>query len=563
MAVCPRCSAKVVPGDEVCRGCARTLPHALRAEDDLDTFVGRTIDGKYEVLELIGEGAMGRVYEARHLALDKGIAIKVLHTHLANDPKVKKRFHREARAASRLNHPNSLHVIDFGEDDDGTLYIAMELLDGDDLLAVIEEDAPLSPRRIYELMRQVLSALDSAHHAGVVHRDLKPENVIVLESRSGEEHVKVCDFGIAKIQEADGGSAITITGFVCGTPEYMAPEQARGEELDQRADLYAAGCMLYQMLTASLPFTAESALGIITKHLTAVPMPPRERKPEWKIPRALERVCLHAMRKDRDERYPDAPSMSEALKLAVRSLGDDADLPLGSFEAQGEEEHARDEDEDGDDEELPDRGFVWAALLVLLGAAAIGLALYSADGQSTTENVPRSATPPLAGDATAGLLGGAGSDDGGTLPDDAAAPDADRAGDAAATAVADGAAASSDGGGSDVRDSAPIRVRRPDRVRRPTMDADPPGDPSQSPGQVAYREGRELFLANDLRGAISRYETAARLMPRNSQVQKELGRTYTRIGEVSRGRDAYRRYLELNPNAPDRAIIERQIGLGQ
>jgi serine/threonine-protein kinase len=560
MAVCPRCSAKVVPGDEVCKACGRTLPHALRADDDDgDAMIGRTIADKYEIVELIGEGAMGRVYEARQLALEKDIAIKVLHKHLANDPKVKKRFHREARAASRLSHPNSLHIIDFGEAKDGTLFIAMELLDGDDLLAVIEEDAPLTPRRIYEIMKQVLSALESAHHAGIIHRDLKPENVVVLESPSGEEHIKVCDFGIAKIQEAEGGSAITVTGFVCGTPEYMAPEQARGEELDKRADIYAAGCMLYQMLTASLPFMAESALGIITKHLTENPTPPSQRKPEWNIPLVLERVCMKAMTKDREARYPDAATMSAELKEAVRALGEDADKPLGAFEVEGDT-LVGEGDTDADDERP--RSFAWV-VLVVLGAAAVVLALYSAgeeDDDRGGDNVVQVATPPPmdAGSETSedartrdtGALAAAGRD---------AGADADAsAADAALLAVADTGATTSNRPGQGHRPRMRRGMRRSNEEASGSMDT-----PTENRGQVAYREGRERFLANDIDGAIERFLEAARLMPTNAQVQKQLGRAHMRAGHVDAGVRAYQRYLELAPNAGDRAIIERLIARAQ
>jgi len=556
MAVCPRCSAKVVPGDEVCKACGRTLPHALRAnEDDADAMLGRTIAGKYEIVELLGEGAMGRVYEARQLNLEKDVAIKVLHKHLANDPKVKKRFHREARAASRLSHPNSLHIIDFGEAKDGTLYIAMELLDGDDLLAVIEEDAPLTPRRIYEIMKQILSALDSAHHAGIIHRDLKPENVVVLESPSGEEHIKVCDFGIAKIQEAEGGSAITVTGFVCGTPEYMAPEQARGEELDTRADIYAAGCMLYQMLTASLPFMAESALGIITKHLTEKPMPPRERKPEWKIPMALERVCMKAMAKDRDERYLEAAAMSKALKEAVRALGDHADRALGTFEL-GEDTDVFETEEP---EDTADKGIAWAMALVVLGAAAVGLALYSAgegdgDGSGGGDNIVQSATPPPTSASPDAAADETTTDASVDAPvGDTGADEVADAGDAATDTRSEGEAVA-------VVDMRP-RMNRGNGMRRNGDETDPP--PSESPGQAAYREGRERFLSNDIRGAIARFEDAARLMPQNAQVQKQLGRVHMRAGNVAAGVRAYRRYLELNPSASDRAIVERLIAQAQ
>lgn len=295
-----------------------------------DELPGSTLADKFEVIDLLGEGAMGRIYRARQISLDKIIAIKVLHRHLAADPKVVKRFHREARAASRLSHANALQVIDFGEAADGTLYIAMEYLQGLDLQKLIKRDFPFTPNRIGHLLGQILDALEEAHLAGVVHRDLKPDNVLVLDSREMGERVKVCDFGIAKIAESDDGmSALTMSGFVCGTPEYMAPEQARGEELDARADLYSAGVILYQLLTGERPFTADTAIGVISKHLAEQPVPPRVRKPGWGIPRALEAVCMKALVKDREQRYATATEMAFALKKAVADLAESADIPIG------------------------------------------------------------------------------------------------------------------------------------------------------------------------------------------------------------------------------------------
>jgi serine/threonine-protein kinase len=531
MPACPSCGAKLLPTDTECRSCGATSPHATSKADPL---IGATIADKYVILEHLGSGAMGRVYRAKQTALDKEIAIKLMHQHLANDPKVVKRFHREAKTASRLSHPNSLQILDFGEAPDGTLYIAMELLDGDDLLTVIEHDAPLTPARILHFLREILSALEAAHRANIIHRDLKPENVLVLEGPDGDEHVKVCDFGIAKIVEQEGGSAITVTGFVCGTPEYMAPEQARGEIIDRRADIYAAGCMLYQMLTATLPFTAESALGIITKHLTQDVQPPRERRPEWRIPHSLEQVCLTAMAKEREQRYPDAARMLRALEDAVLQLGDAADQPLGSREdptaprkttSTGGVETSR----------ALKSPITWtAAALVIVGGVAVAVTF--AGGEPRTDaGVPPVVTTrsPDAGPAETG--------------DDAGAP--------IVVATREIDAASPDAGPSQTGPP-------PDRIRRETQMNDPtPEHPdNQSPGQVAYEEGRRRFLENDVQGAIASFEEAARAMPGNAQVHKQLGRAYMRAGNVERAAAAYRRYLELYPDAPDRAIVERITG---
>ena len=513
--LCPECGAKNLPTAAECVVCAV----ALETHDGDDPLIGRTIASKYLIDGIIGEGSMGCVYAAGQVGLDKEVALKILHAHVAADPKVTRRFHREARTTSRLTHPNTVQILDFGADEDGTLYLAMELLDGPNLLELMNEESPLSPRRIGHLLGGVLLALEEAHDHGIVHRDLKPENVMVVADHQGREHVKVCDFGIAKLVEHEG-SAITVTGFVCGTPEYMAPEQARGESLDGRADLYALGCVLYRMLTGSPPFRAGSALGTITKHLTDDPEPPRRRAPDQRIPYALESVCLTALAKDRNARFPDAASMRLALASAVDELGELADDPLGTLT---EDPTAA----------LPPRGrrsraLIWAApLLAVAGVLAIGALLFGPSAGEEREVVVRDDASADAGDRVASASDAssdAGSSDGGT-----------------------------DSGSTDAAADAG-RLRRDARTRTPSVEMDP-GAPEVSP----YERGRQRFLNNDLRGAIAAFESAARQEPRNPQIQKELGRAYMRAGDSDRGRAAYRRYLQLAPSAPDRALIERML----
>src|SRR5262245_38964221 len=221
----------------------------------LDPMPGRVIAGNFRIEKLIGAGAMGNVYKAEQLSLGKQVPVKVLHHHLVTDQTLVTRFKREAKIASLLNHPNSIQIIDSGQDSDGTLYIAMELLTGRDLAQVIRDDFPLPLPRVVRIMTQVLSALDEAHAHGVIHRDLKPGNIMLVEHRGEPDFVKVCDFGIAKApadEEGEGSQMQTLQGLVCGTPEYMSPEQARGETLDGRSDLYAAAVILYQMVTGEV-----------------------------------------------------------------------------------------------------------------------------------------------------------------------------------------------------------------------------------------------------------------------------------------------------------------------
>jgi serine/threonine-protein kinase len=282
----------------------------------VDEYIGRTIAQKYRVEALIGEGGMGKVYRAHQVALDKMVVLKVLRHSLLSDERTVARFKREAKAASRLNHPNSISILDFGQTEDGALYIAMEFVPGQDLHTVLSKDGPLAESRIVRLISQVLSALSDAHRAGVIHRDLKPENIMVEQRRNEADFVKVLDFGIAKIQDGDDGPALTRTGFVCGTPEYMSPEQARGGTLDHRSDLYAVGVILYQLITGRLPFESDSAVGYATKHLTEEPIPPSRRRPELRISQPMERLIMRALSKDPDDRPEDAEVFKNEL-LAV------------------------------------------------------------------------------------------------------------------------------------------------------------------------------------------------------------------------------------------------------
>jgi eukaryotic-like serine/threonine-protein kinase len=294
------------------------------ADRRASALLGRVIAGKFRIESYVGSGAMGAVYRARQLALDKDVAVKILHGEHAGDATYVARFQREARAASRLDHPNSMRVLDFGQEPDGLLYIAMELLVGRDLFHVIREDWPLPAARVADVMSQMLAALALAHDMGIVHRDLKPENIMMLVGTDDEgrerDVVKVCDFGIAKFtgsREAPGGTGekLTLQGIVVGTPEYMSPEQGKGEALDARSDLYAAGVILYQLLTGRVPFEAENAVGIVLKHVTEEAVPPREIAPA--VDPRLEAVCAKAMRKKREDRYQSAREMRQDLRAIL------------------------------------------------------------------------------------------------------------------------------------------------------------------------------------------------------------------------------------------------------
>jgi eukaryotic-like serine/threonine-protein kinase len=308
-------------------GPIRSSPTAT--EPALDALVGRVIAGKFSVEKRLGAGAMGIVYRATQLALERTVAIKVLHREFAADEDFADRFWREAKAASRLDHPNSIRVLDFGQEADGLPYLVMEYVEGCDLFQLISERGLLRPASIVEILSQVLAALAVAHDMAVVHRDLKPENIMIVRGKSDDgrpiDVVKVCDFGIAKILDS---SAVTdseprrkhsTTGLVVGTPAYMSPEQARGEKLDARSDLYSVGVVLYELLTGKVPFDGESVLSVALKHVSEKPASPSSRSID--VDPDLEAICLRAMSKKPADRYQDAREMRLALQSVASKPG--------------------------------------------------------------------------------------------------------------------------------------------------------------------------------------------------------------------------------------------------
>ncbi len=290
-------------------------------------LIGRKIAGKFVIEGFVGGGGMGAVYKARQTDLDKVVAIKVLHAQYAGEPAFVTRFKREARAASRIDHPNSMHVLDFGQEPDGLLYMAMEFLEGRNLHRIIHEDGPLDAPRIANLLRQALAGLAAAHDLKILHRDLKPENIVVLTKTDDEGHkseiVKVCDFGIAKFTKTGATSAVvpseklTEEGTMIGTPDYMAPEQARGHEVDPRSDLYSMGVILYEMLTGKLPFVAEAPVALALMHITDEPKKPSDVRSG--VDPRLEAVCLKAMAKQPEARFQTAREMRAALAFGSAS----------------------------------------------------------------------------------------------------------------------------------------------------------------------------------------------------------------------------------------------------
>lgn len=298
--ICPKCST-LNPKDTVfCGKCGTKIPQRTGEQEAVDPLIGSFVGDRFLVHEKLGEGGMGVVYRAEQTAIKREVALKVLHTNL-NDDSLFVRFQNEAAAASRLNHPNTITIFDFGKTEMNSLYIAMEFVKGISLDDEILSGGAMNVARASQIGMQICGSLQDAHDNGIIHRDLKPENVMLCERAGEKDVVKVLDFGIAKIVEDDGQDqrkALTKTGMVFGTPQYMSPEQIRGEKVDNRSDIYSLGIMLYQMLTGNLPFTSETPMGLLTKHLMETPAP---LEPHG-IPSSIAKVVMASLEKDINKR---------------------------------------------------------------------------------------------------------------------------------------------------------------------------------------------------------------------------------------------------------------------
>ncbi len=318
---CQVCGSLVRRGDGACASCgthwAPAPPQANTSDiEPTDPFIGEIVAEKFEVHSLLGVGGAGRVYRAEQLGLDRPVALKLLHPHLALQQEQRQRFHREARAASRISHPGAVTVYDFGLWKDH-LYIALELVEGRSLAALLDAEYPLGHKRVVHLLAQVADVLVEAHRLGVLHRDLKPENVMVTHGLHGNEMVKVVDFGLAILYGPQTEARLTQDGVISGTPAYMSPEQIRGEELDHHSDLYSLGVMLYEMLCGEVPFSSKNVTEVLVGHLFHPPPPPSDVETESEVHPLLEALALRTLSKSRFERPDTAQELRQELLRAL------------------------------------------------------------------------------------------------------------------------------------------------------------------------------------------------------------------------------------------------------
>ncbi|MES1205209.1 MAG: serine/threonine-protein kinase, partial [Pseudomonadota bacterium] len=307
MASCLSCGFDAAPDLEQCPQCGASLR---------DPLIGAVLGDRYRILSRIGVGGMGAVYRALHTSLKREVAIKVLLPDFGGKEEFVRRFEREAESASRLAHPNIIAVTDFGRTPEHLLFLAMEFLDGQSLASLIKQ-GPLDLPRALAIFRQILAGLGHAHVAGIVHRDLKPDNIMLVERHGRPDVVKILDFGIAKITDgALSGEALTQAGVIFGTPEYLSPEQALGDVVDARADLYAAGVILFEMLTSRRPFESDEKVRIISMHLSHPPPRLSEVNPVVQIPPAIEEVVMQALEKQREHRFASSAAFLAALEDA-------------------------------------------------------------------------------------------------------------------------------------------------------------------------------------------------------------------------------------------------------
>ncbi|MBI2897240.1 MAG: protein kinase [Deltaproteobacteria bacterium] len=335
---CPSCHSQFA-GESFCPNDGTRLSRTSELPAPVDPMIGSVFAERYRIVRRIGEGGMGVVYEAEHVVIEKRVAVKLLRESYAGRADVLERFKQEAKSASRIGHENIVDITDFGQTENGGVFFVMEYLEGEDLADVLRKSRTVPSDRAVPIVLQVCKGLSAAHGKGIIHRDMKPENIFLAGRDGSRDFVKILDFGIAKMNELDGkpgepGRRLTKTGMIFGTPEYMSPEQAAGRALDHRVDIYSVGVIMYEMFVGRVPFTGDTFMGILTKHMFDAPPPMRQINPRVVIQPALEGVIFKALSKEPGKRHQTMTALLEDVQHAVANPNAVvASLPAATLES--------------------------------------------------------------------------------------------------------------------------------------------------------------------------------------------------------------------------------------
>jgi serine/threonine protein kinase len=518
---------------------------------------------RYRLVAELGRGSTGAVWDAHDITTNERVAVKILHEDLRPSPSARKRFHREIASATALEHPHSVRVMADGVAPDGADYLVMEHLEGRTLAVLLEENGPLPQARAIRIVAQILEATGEAHRLGIVHRDLKPGNVMLVASQEQADFVKVCDYGLAKLFEAreledgdgaGGASFSTVQGVLCGTPAYMSPEQARGDELDGRTDLYAISVMLFQMVVGRMPFDARGPIAMISCHLGTPPPRPRTLRPDLDIAPALEALVLRGMSKDRRER----PCSAEVFRADLLQIQRDL--------VRDERVRTRASESSRSGETLPsfappprplprrahmERRRLAGGLVVALGALGLVFARTSSRNQ-------RVGTPAVAAVASARVP---------ARPSTVHVPRPPALAPPSASPPAPQPAST----GTTLRRRSsgkmreiPTEIASPEIAEPETTVIEPvPAAPARAPQTGAaelLRDAEAALRGGNLEAARALGMAAAERQPSLASAWELLGRCTMRLGRAEEARSFYKRALALAPDGPNAPFIRAIVG---
>jgi eukaryotic-like serine/threonine-protein kinase len=550
-----------------------------QVSNDGDAFaptlpIGFLIGDKYTVKRVLGAGGDGAVYHCEHTEIGHLVAIKVAHrsrTHNRED--IMERFRREARICGSLRHPNVGQVYDVGKLQDGAPYMVMELQEGRSLGAVIDESV-LPIGAIIDLTRQLLAGLDAAHRIGIIHRDVKPDNVMLVRDRSGDVVVKLVDFGISKSLDQSRHPGVTAEGIIVGSPDYMPPEQLRGDAVDVRTDVYAVGVLLYETLTRHTPFDAANLPDLVAAILRDPFKPPSQIR--FDCPPALEQVVLKAMTRQPEGRYQSVDEFSRALAevQAATTASRRADPQLGLLATrvtEGAAPRRTHERRTIDNRTLQDIGVqkkaaprarapesppsnartarMRSARLIAIGLGALGAVFLIAravwlDDDLANTHVPRLAAPVVPAPGIGSSVA-------------ASHPQPTAAGDAPAAAEPDAPAVAVEPEPSSGTSHKAARSAATHKARDTSLRSQPAGERAavDRSNAALLKQAATAFVLGDAQGAHDAYRKVIARDPKQVDAWRGLGLSSSRLGSSAEAERAFRRYLELRPDAPDSARI--------